>query len=98
MRPLKTNSFSDSENSMSVDVAGQQLTGSGSGHPFLHRAPARFMRLSRERLSAKSDKIGQFQSFQGLRRVRERLKSSFGESVSQCRVGRETFAVANAIR
>lgn len=36
MRPLKTKSFLEGENGMSVDVAGQQLTGTKAGHPFLH--------------------------------------------------------------
>lgn len=35
-RPKKTDSFFEGENRMTFDVAGQELTGTETGHPFLH--------------------------------------------------------------
>lgn len=36
MQGLKTKSFFEGENRMTFDVAGQQLTATEIGHPFLH--------------------------------------------------------------
>jgi len=51
MRPLKTKSFFEGENRMTVDVAYQRVTGPASGHPFLHRGPAGVMGLRGKQIS-----------------------------------------------
>jgi len=58
MRPLKTISFFEGENGMRVDVAGQQLTGTRTGHPFLHRVSAEVTDLSDGRLPSKYSQVG----------------------------------------
>ena len=102
MRPLKTISFLEGENGMSVDVACQQFTGTQIGHPFLHRVSADLGGSSRQQVSFKFSqfqsrtghirsiwaKLGKFEPFQGSGRVSEKVKGSFGESGSQYCISR----------
>jgi hypothetical protein len=52
MDALKTISFFEGEIDMTRYVAYQRDTGTGSGHPFLHRVPARAISFSRRKIPA----------------------------------------------